>query len=286
MSSDQKWHLLNSRLQRLQCVEVSDRLRTEGIECVVLKGPAIERFYPAEKTRPSIDLDIAVQPGDFSRALELRSDGALGNYNIDVHKGFRHFDTRGWEPGFERSSMIDLEEGRIRVLAGEDQLRLTCIHWLTDGGERKERLWDIHYIVCGCRPDFDWDYFLNSNGQVRREWMIAMIGLAHKYTGLPLEDLPFRAEDLELPKWLVSTLERRWRDPVAFAPLDTSVGSPVRFLQQVRRRFPPNAVMATVGLEGRFDEGTRFGYQVRYFLKQMMPSVSRVLRAFSSRFRK
>lgn len=285
MSSDQKWYLLNAKLQELQCVEVTNRLRAEDIDCVVLKGPAIKRFYPADKARPSVDLDIAVHPEDFERALELRGEGLLGNYNIDLHDGFRHFDTRGWEAGFERSSKIDLDDGSIRVLADEDQLRLICVHWLTDGGERKERLWDIHYIVANSRPDFDWDYFLDSNGPVRRNWMITVVGLAHKYTGLPLKGIPCREEALKLPRWLVRTLERRWDDEIAFAPLDTSVRSPSLFLKQFRRRFPPNAVMATVGLEGDFDDRSRLGYQIRYFIKQMIPSGYRVLRSIFWRLR-
>lgn len=285
MSSDEKWYLLNSRLQEMQCVEVTDRLLREGIECVVLKGPAIKRFYPAEKIRPSVDIDIAVRPEEFSRALELRKEGLLGNYNIDLHEGFRHFDTRGWDAGFERSLPIELEDGTIRVLAVEDQLRLICVHWLTDGGERKGRLWDIHYIVDKARKDFDWDYFLDSNGPVRRQWMIAVVGLAHKYTDLPLVGIPFREEALNLPSWLVRTLERRWSDELVFAPLDTSVRSPAMFIQQFRRRFPPNAVMATVGLEGRFDNRSRVGYQLRYFMKQMMPSVYRVFRSIYWRLR-
>ena len=286
MADDRKWHLINSRLHRLQAVEVETRLKAEGIDSILIKGVAIERFFPEDTPRPSIDLDFAVPPEHFERAAALMREGALGNYLVDLHEGLRHFDRRPWEDFYERVETVDFEEGKVHVLCPEDQLRVVCIHWLTDGGEKKERLWDVHHIVRRAGPDFDWDYCLDSDGPRRRRWIIVTVGgLAARYTGLEIDDLPFFEEADRLPEWLINSLEKRWADDIPFSPLDNNFASWGQFLKQLRRRFPPNPVMSTIGVEGELDDGPRFTYQLRYFVKRLFPSASRTIKSYFRRMR-
>lgn len=275
MNDDLKWNLLQARVHRLKTLEVYEKLTSFGVDCVILKGAAVARFYPDDKPRISVDIDVGVSPEQFENTLNLNKDGEFRNALVDVHKGIRHFDTREWPEVFKETKTIDLEEGRIRVLRDEDQLRMIAVHWLTDGGEREDRLWDIHYLVRGRPADFDWDYFLEANGPLRRRWLTAVIGLANRYTGLNIDDLPYAEEYADLPDWLVRTLESRWADDVKFSPLDQHFRDPLMLLKQLKRRLPPNAVMATIALEEDFDKGARLPMQIRYIFKQASPSFRR-----------
>ncbi|NNE66010.1 MAG: hypothetical protein HKN33_05535 [Pyrinomonadaceae bacterium] len=283
MADDRKWHLLNSRLHRLQAVEVGETLRAEGIDSVLIKGVAIERYYPAGTPRPSIDLDFAVPPEHFERAAEMLKEGALGNYLVDLHEGLRHFDRRPWKEVFANVESLEFEEGRVHVLCPEDQLRVVCVHWLTDGGEKKERLWDVHHIINEKGDEFNWNYCLESDGAKRGRWIITTIGLAAKYTGLRINDLPFAKEAENLPEWLTGSLEKRWADDVPFSPLDSNFESWSQFFKQLRRRFPPNPVMSTIGVEGELDDGYRIPYQLRYFAKRLFPSATRTIKSYFRR---
>ena len=283
MVDDTKWHLIHSRLHRHQAVQVTSILEDAGIESIVIKGIAIERFYPSDTPRPSVDLDIAVAPHDFEKARELLLAGKLGNALVDLHEGLRHFDSRPWKEIYGHTELVEFEDGAIRVLCPEDQLRVVCVHWLTDGGEKKERLWDIHHIIRIESEDIDWDYCLNANSSTRRGWIICAIGLAARYTGLDISKLPFREEAETVPSWVIRTLEDRWKDEIPFSPLDNNFASWGQFFRQLRRRFPPNAVMATVGLEGEFDNSSRVSYQIRYFFFRFFPTAIRTIRSYFRR---
>lgn len=47
------------------------KLEAAGIHCVMMKGPAISRYYPIPEHRKSGDADIAVLPEDFERACAI-----------------------------------------------------------------------------------------------------------------------------------------------------------------------------------------------------------------------
>ncbi len=278
MNDENRWHILQSKMKRNRASELIAALEDRGVEAVLIKGAAVARFYPPDLARPSIDIDLAVDPQQFDIVTELLRGGELGPQDVDLHKGLRHFDKRDWSEVYAKTKVLDIEGSRLRVLSEEDQLRVTCIHWLADGGERKERLRDIYYLVKNRPAGFDWDYALDANGPVRRGWVVSAIGIAHRFLDLDIESLPFAEEARNLPEWLPAALENRWNDTVKFEPLDNLLRDPVNLLRQLRRRFPPNPIMSTIMTEGVFDSRNRLRYQVSYFAQRAGPSLKRSLK--------
>jgi hypothetical protein len=282
---EEKWLILQTKINKTRIVEAFGIFRERGIEPVLIKGYAAERFYPTGRYRVSYDIDLAVAPEQFERASALLKTSELGKFNIDLHCGLRHLDTEDWPELFGRSQLIGLDGARIRVLAEEDHLRVLCVHWLTDGGENREKLKDIKYVVAGRSENFDWSRCLSVVDAKRRLWIIAVILLAEKYTGLVLEGVPEEIRNTDLPAWLPPTLEKIWRRKYPFIPLDTLLHDPAGLLWQLRHRFPPNPIMATIASDGHLDAGTRVFYQCRHILRRALPSARSFVRGVIYKFR-
>lgn len=272
----ERWNLLQKKTQQVKSVRAAELLRSAGIEPILIKGEAAAQFYPEHKTRVSTDIDLAVDSCDFEKAMALcRSESAAG-LAIDLHDQLRHLDTVGWHDLFENSRLLNYDEGSVRVLRDEDNLRILCVHWLTDGGVYKERLWDVYYSVVNRPPDFDWDRFLGIVSEKRRRWLICTLGLAERYLELDLSDTPIKNEAKQLPKWLINAVEHEWSSDVKPKPLEASLNDSKVLMQQVKRRFSPNPIRATVEMEGSFDARTRFFYRVGNFIKRIPSSYRRV----------
>ena len=156
---------------------------------------------------------------------------------------------------------------------------MLCVHWLTDGGAHKQRLWDIYYAVHNRGSDFDWDRFLSLVDVRRRRWLACTLGLAQRFLGLDLDDTPIKDEAADLPAWLVDTVEKEWASEDRLWPLDASLGDMKLFVRQFRKRFHPNPIWATVHMNGSFDAKTRLFYQLGSWFKRIGPSIRRVSRA-------
>lgn len=285
ITNETRWNLLQKKTQEIRAIQAFTLFREHGIEPILIKGLSAARFYPESKTRLSVDMDLAVSANDFERAYDIsRSDAALG-LAIDLHRELRHLDTVEWEDLFENSQLLQTDSGSIRVLRPEDHLRVLCVHWLTDGGSNKERLWDIYYLVQNRPPEFDWDRLLNSVSERRRRWIICTIGLAHRFLGLDLNDTPIKQEALDLPDWLIKTVEKEWASEIKHWPLEACLSDPKLFLQQMRKRMRPNPIWATVQMEGSFDAKTRFLYQVGNFFQRIPSSYRRVSSTLKLRFK-
>ena len=214
-----------------------------------------------------------------------RSMPGLTELAVDIHCGPRALDSMPFEYLLQNSVKHEIGGAEVRVPCPEDHLRILCVHWLTDGGERKDRLWDIFWAVKNRPESFAWDKCLKVVSERRRRWIVCTIGLAHRYLDLPIDDLPFREQALDLPAWLTRAVEKRWRTGVTHVPIHKVLRDRKAFLQQMRKRFPPNPVMATINMEGNFDSFTRIHYQAGHILKQALPSVHRIWRTISSRNR-
>jgi Uncharacterised nucleotidyltransferase len=273
MNVDSRWRSLYVKKLEAEVVSAFQFLRSEGIEPLLIKGWAAARNYPQSVERFYSDVDLAVAAADFDRAKRLLANKPGTKIGIDLHREIRHLDTRPWHEVVCDSLELEISGELIRIPSCEDHLRVLAVHWLNDGGTRKDRLWDIYYAVQNRPESFDWERCLTSVSDVRRSWIITVIGLAHKYLGLAVNDLPFAEEAINLPKWLVATVEKEWKANSPVKPLNSCLNDPKELLKQIRKRIPPNSIQATIEMEGRFDNGSRLKYQVGSMIKRVGPSI-------------
>jgi hypothetical protein len=92
---------------------------------------------------------------------------------------------------------------------------------------------------------------------------------------MDLSGLAFAKELEEVPAWFIDAAESRWADDVKFEPLDNTFFEKGKFLPQLKRRFPPNPIMATIALNGEIDDSKRLPIQIKYFFKRLLPSLRR-----------
>lgn len=281
-SDEHRWNTLLQRRLETEIVRAYRHLRSNDIEPLLIKGWAAARNYPKNVLRNFSDIDIAVSHGDFDRARSLFKEGYKTSIGFDIHDELRHLDLLPWTEISERSELVELDGCPIRVPCAEDHLRIMAVHWLTDGGVNKERLLDIKYAVENRQPGFNWDECINPVGPIRRKWVLNVIGLAHIYSGLKIHDLPFAEEALDIPRWLMRALEREWTSGVRLRALNSNFETKREFFQQILKRIPPNAIQATVDMEGKFDDRSRIPYQIGSTVKRIPPSIRRLL---SSKFR-
>jgi hypothetical protein len=283
MTDETRWNLLQAKAMQVRSVKAFALFREQGIEPILIKGLAAARLYPEPGSRASIDMDLAVSSGDFEPAQKIARSAAANGLAIDLHRELRHLDTVEWKDLFDNSQLIDVEGGTIRVLRHEDHLRVLCVHWLTDGGANKEKLWDIYHGVNNRGNDFDWGRLLGIVSERRRRWLVCAIGVAHHFLGLDLTDTPVEDEAVNIPTWVVKTVQKEWANKIRFRPLETVWNDPKELLQQIPKRLRPNPIWATIEMEGSFDAKTRVFYQVGSFFHRIIPSYRRVSQSIIQR---
>jgi Uncharacterised nucleotidyltransferase len=276
-SDEVRWAALQSRVNEARIAEAFRVFHEGGLRPILIKGWAAARLYPPSRVRSYTDIDLGVCSAELDSARALLADDVVrSRLNIDLHDEFRHLDSVDWDVLFDNSELVDIGGTEIRILSPEDHLRVLCVHWLTDSGAHKDRLWDIYYAVDSRGRDFDWDKCLLRVSETRRKWIICTIGLAHKYLGLNIDDLPFAESARNPPAWLIRSVEREWRLGVQLRGLYDSVHDWKAFVAQLKKRIPPNPVYATVECEGEFDEGSRIPYQLKSLLKRAVPAVRKI----------
>jgi hypothetical protein len=184
---------------------------------------------------------------------------------------------------FANSVNLQIDDSHVRVLRPEDDLRVLCVHWLTDGGVYKDRLWDIYYAVERRSADFDWQRFLDAAGPRRRRWFECMLGIAAKYLGLNLDGTPVEGADDRVPDWMIQTIEEEWAAEIKPVPLEASLFDRSMLMAQVKRRMRPNPIFATIDCEGSIDARTRLIYQVRNWFRRIPSSIHRISRTLKAR---
>lgn len=270
----EKYKLINYRVYEKKIGDIYRTLQKNNLEIILIKGWAAAENYPKPYLRQIGDVDLAVNPLKFIKAVALTKD--LGNGEIDLHCGLRHLDTLDWNDLFENSYSKNCGEVRLNILRPEDHLRVLCVHWLTDGGANKERLWDIYYSVQNRPPGFDWNRCLNVVSETRRKWIVCTIGLAQKYLELDLRDTPLADEKIYIPQWVIKTVEREWRSVVKLRAIPFNLKNKRELWRQIKKRIPPNPIQATIDMEGEFDDKSRLKYQMGDILYRLKPSLKRL----------
>lgn len=273
-----KWNFLQRKAQEAKVARAFSIFRNNGIEPILIKGFAAQLNYPVSHPRISADMDLAVHPTAFEESVNISRSQSADGLAIDLHKGLRHLDTVDWDDLFANSSILEIDDVPVRILRAEDHLRVLCVHWLTDGGAFKERLWDIYYAVESAGKEFDWKRCLEIVGPNRRRWIICVIGLANKYLGLNVDTLPIAEEVKRLPAWLEKSIAKEWASDVRLTPIHIYLKDPINLAKQIRKRIPPNPIQATVEMEGSFDAATRVHYQFGSLITRTVPSVKRVVK--------
>jgi hypothetical protein len=267
-----KWTLLQARVHEANVIAAFKEFRKAGIEPILIKGWAAARNYPPDAIRSTTDIDLAVAPKEYGAAIELTKRPEVGHLVPDIHEGLRYLDTVEWNDLFDNSILADLDRYPVRILCAEDHLRVLCIHWLVDGGRFKDKLWDIYYAVSNRPPDFDWKRCLDVVSNNRRTAIICAVGLAHKYLGLPIEDLPFADEAKRIPGWVTKCIEREWKRKGLLEPVLVAAHQGTRpLLEQIRRRLPPNPIRATIEAEGDIFGSKRCLYQAAVIGRRIGP---------------
>ncbi len=280
-----RWNLLQKNILERNAVRAFALFRESRIEAIMIKGLAAGQYYPDDKPRVSVDLDLAVSAADFPQADKLARSEAADGLAIDLHRELRHLDTVPWEDLFANSVTMPLDGADIRVPCPEDHLRIVCLHWLTDGGRNRDRLYDVYHAVTNRESGFDWDRFFGIVSPTRKRWLECTLGLAAKYLGLDLDGTPVAGAQENLPRWLTETVEREWSSETKFEPMEVAVFDRKKFFQQLGRRLNPNPIWATVQAEGSFDAPTRLHYKIANAFRRIPDSYRRITGAIFNRKR-
>lgn len=274
---------LNFKVHEYRIEKAWNRFLNAGFKPFLIKGWAAAQYYDNPFDREFNDIDLVIEPEDFERAEFYQNNYREDNTAIDLHRGLRQLDTLSFDDLYERSQIVRCGQTEVRVLCPEDHLRVLCVHWLIDGGAKKEKLADIYYLVKNRSPEFDWERCLNVVSQTRRKWITCTIALAGIYLDLDLKDTPLAAEKVEIPKWLLKALEKEWQSDVLLLPIHYYLNNRRELWRQIKKRIPPNPIQATIDMEGEFDNRPRFFYQTGDIFFRLKPSVKRITRRLFSK---
>ncbi|MBK9530135.1 MAG: nucleotidyltransferase family protein [Acidobacteria bacterium] len=280
-----RWNLLQKNILERNAVRAFALFREARIEPLLIKGLAAGKYYPYDRPRVSVDLDLAVSDTNFFKAEEIARSEAAQDLAIDLHRELRHLDTVPWDSLFSSSVMMPLRDAEIRIPRPEDHLRIVCLHWLTDGGRVKDRLYDVYYAVTHRDATFDWDRFFTIVSPTRQRWLECTLGLTAKYLGLDISGTPADGAENRLPRWLTETVEREWSAEIKFEPMEVAVFDRKKFLHQLGRRLNPNPIWATVQAEGSFDAPTRLHFKIANAFRRIPDSYRRITEALTLRSR-
>lgn len=267
--------LLKYKVQEQRLEEIWDKFTDAGFKPILIKGWAAALKYPNPAERLYVDVDLIFDPSEYEKALEFIPGNSF-NLDIDLHCGARHLDSLDFSRLYQNSTLHPCGKTQIRILSEEDHLRILCVHWLTDGGTSKERLWDIYHAVDRRYDGFDWEKCLDTVDKKRRRWVVTAIGLANHYLNLPADDLPFRDEFQKIPRWIYKALEKEWASGLRLMPLHYYLHDKKQLWKQIKKRIPPNPITATILVNGAFNNTPRIFYQIANTIQRTIPSWRRI----------
>ena len=257
-------HTLQVAVKEREIAEVFTALRARGLDPLLGKGWAIARHYPEPGLRPFGDIDLYVRREQYDDFCAALLEGVAGGWAVDLHDGAAELDDRHFDDLHTHSQLVPVAGGEARVLGPEDNLRLLCLHFLREGALRPLWLCDIAIALDTLPSDFDWDYFLSGERR-RSEWVVATLVLAHELLGVSLARVPAAVQTARLPRWLVPTTLKLWGQGKVTKgrrkKMANYLQQPTGVLSALRERWP-NAIEATVGTKGAFNNWPRLPYQL------------------------
>ena len=278
-----RFQTLQSGLQVNEIARICAKLRSAGVEAILIKGWATARSYAESGLRPSGDIDLLIQPSHAAAAAEVIKSNPPAEFNLDLgHREFDKLDHDGFERLWDRSKLL---EPGIRVLGAEDHLAFICLHMLRHGAWRPLWLCDIAAQLESRPADFDWALCLG--GRRQAGWIARAIGLAHQLAGARISDTPMASSAIRSPAWLVRNVLRQWanpdprermaldyRAPFAKSLATLSLATPLILAGEVRARWP-NPIQATISVGGPLNDLPRLPFQIGDQLVRLTKLVAR-----------
>jgi hypothetical protein len=265
---------LQSGIHEQKIEKVFRLLREAQVDAVLGKGWAMAGTYTHRALRPYGDIDICVRSPHFKCAKEVLAAPEASDCWVDLHRHFSEIDDRTVEELFERSRTFDLGNEKIRILGIEDQLALSCIHLLKHGAWRPLWLCDVGVVIESLPATFDWQVCLGSN-PTRAKWILCAIALAKRLLQADPAGLTSQV-NAPLPGWLVENVLKQWETPFAIhqspmsypAPMAELLRHPSGLLAGLRKRWP-NPIIATISVNGEFNNLPRLPYQMANCLSRI-----------------
>jgi hypothetical protein len=175
-------HATEAKTHALGLAEGLRRLRSAGVEVLLVKGWAIARRYPEIGLRHYSDLDLVVRPSVSAAAhAALAGPSPLG-HPVDLHDGPAQLDALSFDALAERGETLTVDGETVRVPGPEDHLRIMALHALRHAIVRPIWLIDLALAVETRAPGFDWARCLGSDRR-RADWVTCAIALAHQLLG-------------------------------------------------------------------------------------------------------
>jgi hypothetical protein len=275
-----RFQTLKAGLHELHLKKVIPLLRANGVEPLLVKGWATARLYPEPGMRPYLDLDLCVTPEDSERARGVLKSGECDECLVDLHVGFGKFYDQRTDEIFANSRLVKLDDLDVRVLAPEDDLRFLCLHLLRHGAMQPLWLCDVAVLLEAHGKDLDWDRCL-SGARRQADWVACALGIGHQLLGLDLGDSPVGQRASKLPDWLIETVLEEWGTPLkSLQQLVIYLRDPRSWLRGFITEFVrhwPNAIEATMTMEGPFNGLPRLPFQIGHMFSRTlaMPSYLR-----------
>ena len=259
-------HALQSAIHERNIQNALTLVRSASVEPILVKGWAVARLYPDTGLRPYGDLDLCVAPKQYRVAVKALEMDSGKPYQVDLHRGFQTLDHKTWDELYSRSHLLTLGEVRVRVLCPEDHLRVLCFHFLREGAWRPLWLCDIAVALETRPPDFDWNLFTGKNDR-RRKWFVCALALADLLLSASMGGVPEALRDGPLPSWFLPSVLKEWElrsmSHRHATPMNNAWRSPAHALKlKSLRAHWPNAIEATIGVNGPFNEMPRLPFQL------------------------
>ena len=259
--------VLQGAIHEQKIEKVFRLMREASIEALLAKGWAASRLYPEAALRPYGDIDLMVRPVDYQRAKEVLESPEASDCWVDLHQGFDEIGDRNVDELFSRSLRLDIGSETVRVLGAEDHLALLCVHLLKHGAWRPLWLCDVGATLEGLSDNFNWDTCLGSN-KTRAHWIRCSLSLARSLLRAEPAERARSYADTQLPTWLETNVLELWSAPFAInqppmshsAPLAKYLKHPFGIVKGLRERWP-NPILATVSINGKFNDTPRLPYQ-------------------------